>query len=65
MTNSRPKVALDDRFTITEAAKVLGVHRNTLLKACYSKMLKFGCRRTTGRKFFTGRELIRYWEAVL
>ena len=65
MIAERPNVQLEGRYNIKEAAALLGVSRSTVRRHYQSGHLKFGCRRYTGAKFFTGRELIRYWEAQL
>jgi len=65
MTPHEPKVAASDRYTITQAAELLGMHRNTLCDYWRRGLIKCGFRRPTGRKFFTGREIVRFWNAQL
>ncbi len=65
MTPHEPQVAATDRYPIGKAAEVLGVSRYSLLKWWAAGRIKCGFRRDTGRKFFTGRELLRFWNAQL
>ena len=65
MTPHEPRVAATDRYTITQAAELLGIHRNTLGRYSMQGLIKCGFRRPTGRKFFTGREILRFWNAQL
>lgn len=50
-----------DQFTITQAAKILDIHRNTLCRHTDEGMIKCGYRKHSGRKFYTGKEIKRYW----
>lgn len=65
MTPHEPKVAATNRYSIGQAAELLGIHRNTLHKWWEAGMIKCGFRRSSGRKFFTGREILRFWNAQL
>ncbi len=65
ITASEPNVALTGRYSITQAASALGIHRNSLLKYTNSGMIKCGYRKTTARKFYTGVELMKFWRAQM
>ena len=58
MVNYEPKAALNSRYTIEEAAELLGIHVKQGLLRC-------GFRRNNRRKFFLGSEIIRFWKAQL
>ena len=64
MVDEEPKVAQRGKYTITEASKRLGVHRNTLAR--YLKEGKIRCRfsKETNRKYFSGDDLVRLWRAL-
>jgi len=53
------------RYPIGEAAKILGIHRNTLRKYTDEGMIKCGFRRESGKRFYLGSELLRFWRAAL
>lgn len=61
MVTSEPKVNLTDKYPIGKAAKVLDVSRWTLLSKYKAGMIK-AIHSRNGRKYFTGREILRYWK---
>lgn len=64
ITPIEPKIGDSDRYTVTQTCAVLGIHRNTLLKHTAIGLIK--CKfRSNGRKFYLGREILRYWRASL
>lgn len=65
MTPSEPKIPDNNRYGVTEAAKILAVDRKTLRKYADSGLIKHGIQRANGRKFFYGSELKRIWRATL
>lgn len=65
MVTELPKFADDAQFNVTQAARVLGVDRKTILRKVNSLQLKAKFRRDTGRKFFTGYELKRFFRSHL
>lgn len=60
-----PKAVLNSRYSIEEAAQLLKIHRNTLLRYAKEGKISFGIRRSSKRKFFLGSEIIRFWKAQL
>ncbi len=63
MITDMPHVALEGRYSVTEASALLGIDRKTLRVHTLANRIKFGIRRSNGRKFYTGRELLRYWKS--
>lgn len=64
MTSTRPNVVLDAKYSVSETAKLLGVHRNTIRNLANDKKLAFGIRKHNIRqRFFWGREILRFWMA--
>ena len=48
------------RYSISETANMLDIHRNTLRK--YTKMGAIKCRvSNTNRKYYYGQDIIRFW----
>jgi len=65
MINTEPKVALGGRYSISETCRILGIHRNTLLKYTKLGVINSGIRRSTAQKFYTGMEIVRFWKSQL
>lgn len=64
MTSTRPDVVLDAKYSVSETAALLGVHRNTIRNLANAKKLAFGIRKHNIRqRFFWGREILRFWMA--
>ena len=65
MVSEEPNVSAAGRCSVTEAAKALGVHRNTLQRYTEAGLIKCGYRRANARKFYCGGEILRLWRARL
>lgn len=63
MTALEPKASDTGRYSKTEAAGLLGVSIKTLDRYTASGMIKCGYRRANGRRFYTGKEIKRFWLA--
>lgn len=63
MVTEEPKIPDNGRYSVAETAKILGIHRDTLRRHTESRDIKFGLRRTNGRKFYLGSEIKRYWRS--
>lgn len=64
MIAGEPKVTETGRYNVTETCTLLGIHRNTLRRYTEQGHIKCGMRRT-GRKFYPGREILKFWRATL
>lgn len=64
MTATMPIINETDQFSVSQAAAILGIHRNTLRRHTEEGLIKCGFRRNTGRRFYTGKELLKYWKTV-
>lgn len=64
MTSEEPKVNPNGRYTPTETSRLLGVHRNTLRNYLLKGWIKCGLRRYSGRKFYSGAEILKLWRGV-
>lgn len=60
-----PKVNKGGRYTVKQTAEALGIHRNTLRHYTKQGLIKCGFRKANYRKFYEGREIIRFWKAAL
>lgn len=67
MVVDEPKVSPTGRYTIGQAAEILGVHRNTLRRYTNTGPTGITCqhRKSNGRKFYTGLEIVRFWRAQI
>lgn len=65
MVNEQPQVSPTARYSIQEAAAILGVHRNTLRRHTNIGPTGITCqhRKSNGRKFYTGLEIVKFWRA--
>lgn len=63
MTATEPKVDKDGRYSAKEAAGLLGVSRATLERYVKTGKIKCGIRRSNGRRFYLGMEIVRCWRA--
>lgn len=65
ITSIEPKVNEAGRYSVTETCAVLGIHRNSLRKYTELGLIKCGFRKLTARKFYAGREILKFWRAQL
>lgn len=65
ITELEPNVTATGRYSITQTAAALGLHRNTLRKYTEAGFIKCGFRRESARKFYAGSEILRFWRAHL
>lgn len=64
MIDAYPNLPNSCRYPIGKAAKLLGIHRDTLRKKADDGLIKYGISRDNMRKFFLGSEINRYWKAT-
>lgn len=63
MKNIEPKVNDYARYSITEAATLLGIHRTSLWR--YTMQGLIPCKYfRNGRKFYLGKEIIKFWKTI-
>lgn len=58
-----PKISDAARLPIGQAAELLGISRDTLRKHTNSGYIRCNFNRVNKRRFYTGKELKRYWRA--
>ena len=63
MTSQEPLINEGAHLSSKEAAAVLGIHRNTLRRLANCRLIKYSISRLNGRRYYTGRELKRFWRA--
>lgn len=63
MTAEPPMLNESGRYPIGEAAKLLGISRQTLLRKLRQRLIKCSFQRSTRRKIFTGKQLMQLWLA--
>lgn len=63
MTNTVPTIDPKARFELREAAAILDVGKASVLRWTSTGRLRCGVKRSNGRKFWTGAELIRFWKS--
>lgn len=62
MTTERPQVSLAGKYSIVQAARILGVDRKTISRKITEGIIAFTTRADNGRKVISGREILKYWE---
>lgn len=65
MIQDEPKVADTSRYSITEVANILQMDVSTIRRLTHSGHIKCGYWRHNGRKFYTGRDIKRFFNAKL
>lgn len=60
ITALEPQAVPAGRYSIKQASALLDIHRNTLRRYTDSGEIRCGFRKN-GRKFYLGREIIRFW----
>lgn len=66
MVNEEPKLSPTSRYSIGEAASILGMHRNTLRRLTNVEGgIRCQFRKGNKRKFYTGLEITRFWRSCL
>ena len=61
MTRSLPQVDPERLYTVTEAARVLGVHRHTMWRYIRQGFFRMMTRKIDNRKVITGAQLLVSW----
>ena len=65
MTSVKPDVKPDGRYSINETCSFLGLKsRNTLRSYVAKGLIKQGIRRSNGRPFYLGSEIVKCWSSV-
>lgn len=62
LVNDRPEVTPAGRYSAAQTARLLGIHRNTLSKYTEQGRILPCIHKATGRKYYLGREILRFWE---
>lgn len=65
ITSEEPKVAINKRYSISEAACLLGIDRKTLRKYTAAGYIRCGIHKYNMKKFYTGYDIKAFWVARL
>lgn len=63
MTPTEPTIPLTARYPIGEAARLLGIHRNTLRRYTENRLIRAHVK-SSGRLYYLGRDLRRLWRML-
>lgn len=64
MTQEQPKVNLTGHYNVNDTCNALQIHRSTLLRYVEQGLIKPYYHKT-GKKYYTGSEIMRFWGARL
>ncbi len=62
MREERPDIRPAGRYGICEAAAILGITRQHVTRLAKSGNIRYGIRKSNGRKFISGLEILRVWQ---
>ena len=65
ITSVEPNVVESGRYSVMETCAALGIHRNSLRKYTDMGLIKCGFRKLSARKFYAGREILKFWRAQM
>lgn len=62
MVNEKPNVPPTARYTLREAAKILGVNAKTISRAIERGAMRCGYRKMNDMPYVEGKEIMRMWQ---
>ena len=65
MTTTEPQISSYGRYGVMDTCRILDIDKGTLRRYTARGYIKFGVRRGTCRKFYSGAEIIRFWKATI
>ncbi len=65
MVNEQPNVNPTGRYSVTDTCRLLGIHRNTLLKHTKIGHIKVMKNKTTKKKIYVGQAIIEFWHNMM
>lgn len=65
VTSEEPRVMPNNRYSINQTCAILTISRKTLMKYTQAGLIECGHRPTTLRRFYTGKDILRFWRAAL
>ncbi|MDO4512288.1 MAG: helix-turn-helix domain-containing protein [Bacteroidales bacterium] len=65
MVSKVPNVDVNGRYSVAQTCKLLGIHRNTLINYTKAGKIRCGFHRANMRKFYLGKEVVRFWNSQL
>lgn len=63
MTQEKPNIKANEKFSATEAARILGISTKTLRRHTQAGFIRCSVLKCNNRPRYTGSEIIRYWGA--
>ncbi len=62
LTSSQPNIDLNGRYSVTEASKILNIHRSTIWRWVRQGKLRPYVSTINSRTRFIGKDLMRLWQ---
>ena len=65
MTETKPYINVNSRYSISQTAKLLGIHRNTLRNYTNRGAIRCYVRPLSYKKFYLGQDILKFWQSKL
>lgn len=64
ITGVKPNVIMGQRYSVPETYTILGINRKTLMKYTERQQIIPVIHSANNRLYYTGEEILRFWNAV-
>lgn len=65
MTETKPNVNPAGRYTIAKTCEILGIDRSTLHRHTKKGNIKVHFRKCNNRPFYTGLDILKFWQIAI
>ena len=62
MTETKPNIEPAGRYTIAKTCEILGIDRTTLYRHTKKGNIKVHFRKCNNRPFYTGLDILKFWQ---
>lgn len=65
MTETKPNIDPSGRYTIAKTCELLGIDRSTLHRHTKKGNIKVHFRKCNNRPFYTGLDILKFWQIAI